>query len=353
VSWTATEHVSSGSCRLKYDLKKIDHETKNSNLDDCDVPLLTLEDFDALSGTKEAKFVIHHSALCALVSRLVRSHFSLRAIKSETTRRERLDDVDANLAGWLASLPPDFRQEAALRPVGESNPWPLLLHLTYNTVLVLFHRSAASSQASGDFSPDRTTDEGICLESTSNIIRIFENLTQQSSLRLCNFWAPSPLFTALLHLRGQLRCKNPIVALGANEKYQSGMHSLIKLSRYWLFASSVWRLFESIGSKDPHQIQSDATVMPALQEMLPPLENSSGTYAEAAETNVTEQARSRETEWAQLLAGEESHHGRYTAVEPNRWQDHLQEWQSLYWSDPLASMRLQEDFGEYLADLPP
>ncbi|OKL55522.1 hypothetical protein UA08_09211 [Talaromyces atroroseus] len=319
---------------------------QNINLDDCDVPALTPEDFDASEGTREANFVIYHSELCALVSRLVQSHFSLRAIKTEDSRRERLDAVDASLAQWLANLPLEFRQDAALRPSKERNPWPLLLHLTFNTVLVLFHRSPVASRAGSDTGTDGTADEEICYEATSNIVRIFERLDQQSSLRLCCFWTPSPLFTALLHLRGQLRYKNPILAMRANEKYQSGMQSLRKLSQYWLFASSVWRLFESISTKD---ILSDATIVQAPQGTIPLEEISPNSYA-GTEMNVAEQAQPRESEWAQVLTSEEPLHGRYTAMDQYRWQDHLSEWHSLYWSDPLASMRLQEDFGEYLLE---
>ncbi|KAI0130410.1 fungal-specific transcription factor domain-containing protein [Xylariales sp. AK1849] len=47
------------------------------NLDDADVPPLTAQDFNGLEGDVDAEFVVHHSGLCAIISRILREIFGL------------------------------------------------------------------------------------------------------------------------------------------------------------------------------------------------------------------------------------------------------------------------------------
>ncbi len=56
----------------------------------------------------------------------------------------------------------------------------------------------------------------------------------------------------MLQLSGQLECGNAIIALQAQEDFDSGLQSLRRLSRHWLSAASVLRLLRSDSVKARH-----------------------------------------------------------------------------------------------------
>ncbi|KAH8885581.1 hypothetical protein GQ53DRAFT_845561 [Thozetella sp. PMI_491] len=336
---------------------------QNINLDDCDVSPLRPDDFDASMSANEVNFVLHHAELCAIISELVRTHFSVKARSRADNKRAAFDAVDAALAEWLVGLPPALCQQSSTRSSAGSEPWPLLLHLTYNTFLAQVHRSMAFRTSSDMSETDAAADEELCIDATSNIIQLFEQLSQQSALRRCWFWAPTPLFTALLHLRGQQRSNNPILALRLKNKYNSGLRSLLQLSKYWLFAKSVWRLFQS----------NSITAAPARPSMVPgadldqrspeldtslitvsPLETSASHSAASMAVHTADQSQLQEMDWIQPLASGQSPDSLDAMhMERNRWQDSSDEWQTFYWSDPLASIRIPENFGEFRLEWAP
>lgn len=274
-----------------------------------------------------------------------------------------LEIVDSALVEWLICLPLDLREHPR-QSTADWNPWALLLHLAYNTVLIQFHRPL--SETADDLSPgNASNDDDICADAASNIVQIFEQLDQRSVLRYCWFWAPSTLFTAVLQLSGQLRCKNPILAFRVREKYDSGMLSLRKLTRHWLFATSVLRLFQS-NSIEPsrkasgrhHRVASSPTAdqIPPEQESPAVTVSSLGSIpsstarAMASDLNG-DQPDPQEMDWMRLLQYGDAN-ALNMHVEPNRWQNSLNEWQSIYWSDPLASIRLEDNLGEFRFEWP-
>lgn len=354
--WKATIHVSQARSLNPYGLADC-----GSNLDDCDVPPLSPDDFDSSVNSRAASFVIHHAKLCAIVSDLVRKHFSVRAKKYGASRGEVLELVDAALAEWLVELPTDF-QEYSRQTAVEWDYWPSLLHLTYNTVLVQFHRRLDDSD-SDPSSHSAGNDEDICAGAASNIIRIFDQLDQHSALRFCWFWAPSTLFTAMLEIRGQLKCRNPILALRIKEKYDAGLLSLHKLTRHWLYATSILRLFQSNSiEKSQKDTANQERSTPRTDHNIPEWESPAATVSSlgAISNSATQGVASmlsqshpdaQEMDWVRLQqyadpATVNMH------VEQNRWHNSLNEWQSVYWSDPLASIHLEDNFGQFRFDWP-
>lgn len=204
---------------------------------------------------------MHHSSLCALISDLVRTHFSVKARKSHNNRREVLYTIDLALAQWLINLPPELREQGSTSE-REPGPWSQMILLTYNAVLIQFHRPMAKL-GRDESTLASSSDEEICAEAASAIIHLFERLQQQSALKYCWFSAPSTLFTALLQISGQLKCDNPIRALRAQEMYDSGLRSLRKLARHWLFAASLWRLFQSNLIKPTQTAPGQGGIVPA------------------------------------------------------------------------------------------
>lgn len=299
-----------------------------------------MNDFDDLTN---AQFVIQHSKLCEVISELVRSRFSVRAKKVGIDRKEALVFVDTTLAQWLTQLPEELKWRSSQ---SNADPWVLLLHLTYNTALTLFHRPRTSDV--GDFS---SSDETICSDSSTTMLKIFEELRLQSGLRYCWFWAPSCLFTAMLQISGEMKCQNPILLLQCREKYDSGLLSLRKMTKYWLFATSILRLFQYSATKP---VQTPSRPNATIQDLESPLGTASSLGA-ISNSNIGMHQISdtqQEMNWTQLLSLSDSNLENMN-VENNRWLSSLNEWQSLYWSDPLTNIRLDDSLGDFHTDWPP
>ena len=301
--------------------------------------------------------MIHHTKLCAIISDLVRSQFSVKAIKLGISRSDAIEAVDNALAEWLLSLPPSLRDKST----GETgNHSLLMMHLTYNTALIQFHRSLFDVRDE-DAGAETAGDREICAEAASNIIRIFDWLCHNSGLRHCFFWASNSLFTAMLEINGQLRRSNPILALRCKEKYESGISSLRRLTRYWLFATSVLRLFESNSMKAAHD-RADMLSSSLSAEQVSPDQESPFTRMAPAGSHLNstgqliglnaDSSQQNTMDWIQCLSFGDPNAGNMN-VERNRWQHSIEEWQSLYWSDPLDNIRLEDNFGQFQYDWHP
>ena len=301
---------------------------------------------------------MEHARLCAIVSDLVRSHFSLKAKRSGVSRKDALEKVDDALAQWFGDLPPGMR-ELPTPTTSDSSPLPSLLHLTYNMVLIQFHRPQLADEDS-NHSIGRETDAEICADAASNIIRIFQQLRSYAALRCCWFWAPSAVFTAMLQINRELKCQNSILALRAKDKFESGLQSLRKLARYWLFAASILRLFQTsnngnkqvYGTSANGQKPSAATEMFSLDEASTISTVSPREVIASITSNVQavrsdpHQYQPEEMGWVQPPSFADLSTTNMN-LEENRWQTHLDDWQSLYWSDPLANICLDESFGAF------
>jgi hypothetical protein len=105
------------------------------NLDDADVPPLTVQDFDGLDENVDADFVVHYAELCAIISRVLRERFALRA--SLATKTAALKRADSKLAQWMTDLPRSLRPGL---PHDNVSKWPAILHINFNNFLILLHR---------------------------------------------------------------------------------------------------------------------------------------------------------------------------------------------------------------------
>ncbi|KAL7783082.1 hypothetical protein V8C37DRAFT_65406 [Trichoderma ceciliae] len=308
---------------------------QNINLDDCDAPPLNMDDFDATVSLDEAAFCIHHAKLCANVSHLLRSHFSISARKFLVDWSSTLKSFDLKLSEWLISLPAELR--------GRSQPTnlnKLMLFLTYETILIQVHRLQLSS-AGNLPAMDLLDNDRICSEAASNVIHIFEELDKLSVLKTCWFWGPNALFTALLQIQIQLRSENPIISLKAQESYVSGLRILRRLSQHWLMAASVWRLFH-FGPKSNGAEASSQTVPPSIGSSgLDSLDEESRLLANQADGDLINANQETSTDWINFLSFEDEE-PENIHIQHNRWQDSSTEWQSLYWCDSLGSLNLQQ-----------
>ena len=307
---------------------------------------------------------MQHAALCAIVSDLMRSHFTVKATKSPTGRRQALDLLDVQLAEWFMGLPSELRDiSGGHRNDNGASPNALLLHLTYNAVLAQFHRLLIKRDSNDACDNESRAHEDICAEAAANVLQIFEQLTRYSNLHRCWFAAPSFLFTAMLQARSQIRSTNPILALKARAKESSGLKSLRGLSRHWLFATSVWRLLRSnsITTTSANRVTTPKPANAnATTEGISPGQASSVATASSMLLVPATSSRPEEETYMASNAGQ-SYNDQTESMDwihfpgPNdaapvnmytdqdRLQQSLSEWQSTYWSDPLADLSLSHE----------
>ncbi|KUL88949.1 hypothetical protein ZTR_03404 [Talaromyces verruculosus] len=280
----------------------------------------------------------------------------MKAFKAQSDQNESLRFADDALASWLIDLPPELRRSKIRDSTRQVDPSPLLLHLTYHTVLIQLHRVRGPITSNNFRDTIGSVNDQICGDSASNIVQIFDRLSQLSALKQCWFWAPSSLFAAMLQLKLQLQCDNTIIALRAREDYESGLHSLSLLSRHWLLAASVSRLFRSDSIKPgrgrtwPQNEQIRRTGK-GMAEIYLESESPSFTVSSAGQPDTTPSnaytqqlaVEDQNMDWVHLFPfGGEDVQEDYMHFQPNRWQDSLAEWQTLYWSDSVASLMMPE-----------
>jgi transcriptional regulatory protein AMDR len=273
-----------------------------------------------------------------------------------------MEAVDRVLAKWLTELPPDLctrPSQTSAKGGSKTNIWRSLLFMTYNTALMQFHRHRPFELRDVDNAVE-ASDSEICTEAASSLIQIFDDLQQLDLLGRCWFSAPSSLFTAMLQISGELKSSNPILTLRYKEKYDSGLYCLKKLSKHWLYATSIFHLFQNSFSKPRHATSAATTAggPPAIipEQVSPELESPTTTSSTGAPVpgshameHHPQNGNIQEMNWMQLFSLGDANTSNIN-MEQNRWLTSINDWQSLYWSDPLANMRLDDNFGDLQFD---
>ncbi|KAH7272557.1 hypothetical protein NW759_003526 [Fusarium solani] len=205
------------------------------NLDESDAPMLHEKHFDGIPHANCA-FAIQHTQLCIIFSKAMKGRVAIRA--SPADRAQVTKQADEELAQFITQLPESLRLSFP-----EPDIWQATLHLSYNNFLILLHRPPPR-QDPKHFSPDTATDMSICGDAVAAINSIFESLRSRDLL--CDLWLPAVhvLFTALLHVASELNSANPLVAAKSLRMFDCLLVTLRELSRHWLYAESLLRLFE-------------------------------------------------------------------------------------------------------------
>ncbi|RSL80628.1 hypothetical protein CEP51_006449 [Fusarium floridanum] len=205
------------------------------NLDESDAPMLHEKHFNGIPQANCA-FAIQHTQLCIIFSKAMKGRVAIRA--SPADRAQVTKQADEELAQFITQLPESLRLS-----LPEPDIWQATLHLSYNNFLILLHRPPPR-QDPKHFSPDTATDLSICGDAIAAINSIFESLRSRNLL--CDLWLPAVhvLFTALLHVASELNSANPLVAAKSLRMFDCLLVTLRELSRHWLYAESLLRLFE-------------------------------------------------------------------------------------------------------------
>ncbi|KAK5717749.1 hypothetical protein LTR15_008588 [Elasticomyces elasticus] len=207
------------------------------HLQDCDVCPITRADFEECGTGTQVDFVMLNIELAKVASEAIRRHFRPNVDKESQKQARR--EADAQLARWSQDLPDHLR----LRPTLTLDVYASLLHLNYNTILILLHRPQPRTGAA---EADMTKEDGdICSAAASHVQSLLEGLRERQSL----VYAPSSVvhtcFTVLIQLSVELmRVGNPLLSTAARRRYDSVLETLRQICSIWPQANPVYYYFE-------------------------------------------------------------------------------------------------------------
>ncbi|KAI1128240.1 fungal-specific transcription factor domain-containing protein [Nemania abortiva] len=226
----------------------------NINLEDCDVEMLTEDDFieDEPDSTVEfpadvihVHFFLQYVKLCEIMGLVLSQQYS---VASRGRRQNAIDltHSDMALADWLQNCPKVVYWE-----MPRHHFWSALLHSNYYTTLCLLHRAHMPPNTSSH-NPPRFPDESaypsrnIAFQAAGMITSIIENLSAHDELRYCPAFVVYSLFSALIMHVYQMRSPVPTIQRVTHDRIRTCMSALKEVSKVWLVGKMVYTLFESI-----------------------------------------------------------------------------------------------------------
>ncbi|GAW10931.1 hypothetical protein ANO14919_002690 [Xylariales sp. No.14919] len=226
----------------------------NINLEDCDVEMLTEDDFiedepdNAVGFSPDpihVHFFLQYVKLCEIMGLVLSQQYS---VASRGRRQNAIDltHSDMALADWLQNCPKMVYWE-----MPRHHFWSALLHSNYYTTLCLLHRAHMPPNTSNHSQP-RFPDEStypsrtIAFQAAGMITSIIENLSAHDELRYCPAFVVYSLFSALIMHVYQMR--SPVLSIQrvTHDRIRTCMDALKEVSKVWLVGKMVYTLFESI-----------------------------------------------------------------------------------------------------------
>ncbi|KAI1170474.1 fungal-specific transcription factor domain-containing protein [Nemania sp. FL0916] len=226
----------------------------NINLEDCDVDMITEDDFlEEDPGNAQGfspdpihvQFFLQYVKLCEIMGLVLSQQYS---VASRGRRQNAIDltHSDMALADWLQNCPKVVYWE-----MPRHHFWSALLHSNYYTTLCLLHRAHMPPNTSGQ-NPPRFPDESaypsrnIAFQAAGMITSIIENLSTHEELRYCPAFVVYSLFSALIMHVYQMRSPVPSIQRVTHDRIRTCMSALKEVSKVWLVGKMVYTLFESI-----------------------------------------------------------------------------------------------------------
>ncbi|KAI0506218.1 fungal-specific transcription factor domain-containing protein [Xylaria bambusicola] len=226
----------------------------NINLEDCDVEMLTEEDFiedepnhaDGFAPDPiHVQFFLQYVKLCEIMGLVLSQQYS---VASRGRRQNAIDltHSDMALADWLQNCPKIVYWE-----MPRHHFWSALLHANYYTTLCLLHRAHMPPNLSSHSQP-RFPDESaypsrtIAFQAAGMVTSIIENLSAHEELRYCPAFVVYSLFSALIMHVYQMRSPVSSIQRVTHDRIRTCMDALKEVSKVWLVGKMVYTLFESI-----------------------------------------------------------------------------------------------------------
>ncbi|QEO23393.1 hypothetical_protein [Candidozyma auris] len=227
------------------------------DLTDCDVPMLTMEDFnedDHETGIKspypvnelQALYFIHLVKLAEITGIIIKHQYT---VKAESMKRVNkfsvIQHCDMLMGIWFTNLPPQL--SFSLTESSKQNFYACLLNAQYYNRLYLIHRANLLRMArSSSTNPNnyRYPSWGISFQAARMISIVSKILLDKGALKYCPVMFVYILFSALVMLIYHVDSTNPVIASTASDALFISRAVLKELAKYWPIASVLIKLFD-------------------------------------------------------------------------------------------------------------
>lgn len=225
------------------------------DLGDCDVPMLTMEDFDESEPGKpspypinelQALYFIHLVKLAEVTGEIMKHQYSIKAEGMRSKNRLSIvQHFDMLMGIWFSNLPP--RLLFSLGDPSTQNFYSCLLNAQYYNRLYLIHRSNLIKMATS-----RSTDPnnykypswGISFQAARMICIVSKILLEKGQVKYCPIMFIYIIFSALMMLVYHVDSSNVAISSTAADSLYVARAVLKELATIWPVASILLFVFE-------------------------------------------------------------------------------------------------------------
>ncbi|KAK6205338.1 fungal-specific transcription factor domain-containing protein [Scheffersomyces amazonensis] len=227
------------------------------DLNDCDVPMLTMEDFDENDSETDtvspypvdetqALYFIHLVKLAEITGIIIKHQYS---VKSEQLKRKNkfsiIQHCDMLMGIWFTNLPPQL--VFSLTDTTTQNFYSCLLNAQYYNRLYLIHRSNLIRMAkSSSANPNnyKYPSWGISFQSARMISIISKILLDRKQIKYCPVMFVYIAFSALVMLIYHVDSSNSVIASTAADSLMTSRAVLKELTNFFPIAKVLMKLFD-------------------------------------------------------------------------------------------------------------
>ncbi|KAL7958364.1 N-terminal binuclear Zn cluster-containing/DNA binding domain-containing protein [Trichoderma compactum] len=236
--------------------------------DDCDIEPLSPMDLESEVSPVDPSFgscqpehvtyAIKMVEIAKLLGRIIDLHFGPGHASMSSASPNTLQDLNASLEAWMASLPENMKYSP---DHGTDSVWACLLHLAYNHLKILIHRNSFLRLES------TTPGSQVVLKAACRISRIAEDMSTQGILRYGQMHLITSIFSALCIHTITIRRGTGLTRRLAEHRAEACLLCLKEVQKYWRININVLDFFlhyldRSIAAR-LHGMQSDAVAPPS------------------------------------------------------------------------------------------
>lgn len=216
-------------------------------LEDCDVPMLRIEDFGAGVSKEDAQVYIQMIRLSEIMSIVLQEQYSVRAVQ----RKRHTDQLvmvithcDMIMSSWMNGLPHSLQYS----PSKQFSLTVNVLNLYYYYALCLIHRSSMVHTAT--LNGKQYPSEGIVFRASRIIADIGSKLLKSGDIRHCHPLTIPIFFIASMTFICHMDSRNVGIAKSARLGYSICTDALKILGRNYLVAVLIYHSLENCANDE-------------------------------------------------------------------------------------------------------
>lgn len=250
------------------------------DLTDCDVPMLTMEDFDESTpggpdlpypvNDTQALYFIHLVKLAEITGIIIKHQYTVKAeLMKRTNKFSVIQHCDMLMGIWFTNLPSQLL--FSLTDPSKQSFYACLLNAQYYNRLYLIHRANLLRMArSSSTNPSnyKYPSWGISFQAARMISIVSKILLDKGMLKYCPVMFVYILFSALIMLIYHVDSTNPVIASTASDSLFISRAVLKEMGKYWPIARLLMKLFDKYGNDKIKRAEviERGTVIAEMQE---------------------------------------------------------------------------------------